>query len=146
MDNNGLRFEALSAADAGRLAAVLALGMCVAVREHVVTPQYACDKLFRPSLLQTLRALGVASVVCEAVAEALELEDIAELAEAALIPLLDRIATALVEFLGDVQGLRERTSWIDRIGIGRQHVQARGAARADRGPDRERGTEHSQTP
>lgn len=114
MANNALHFEALSPADAGGLAAILALGMCIAVRERAVTPQYACDKLFRPSLVQKLRVLGVDSAVCESISEALEIEDVADLAEAGLRPLLDRIVAILTGFLNDTQWqcLADRTSWL----------------------------------
>lgn len=70
--------------------------------------------LFRPSLVQTLRVLGVDSAVCESISEALEIEDVADLAEAGLQPLLDRIVAILTGFLNDTQWqcLADRTSWL----------------------------------
>lgn len=114
MSNRRLHFEAGSALDAGRLAAALALGVCVAVREKAITPRYACEKLFRPSLEQTLRRLGVDSSLCDSVAEALELEDVSNLAPSALDRLVDGLVVALTGYLETAPeaALTERESWL----------------------------------
>jgi hypothetical protein len=105
-----LRVEASSATDSAHLAAVLALGMCVGVRKGAVSPKYACDKLFRPKLLTQLRTLGVEERLCEAIAEALEIEDVGELANHGLIPLLDRLAATLLDVLNNK--LTEQECWV----------------------------------
>ncbi|HET9954821.1 MAG TPA: DUF3969 family protein [Polyangiaceae bacterium] len=111
---HSLGFEAGSAQDGARLAAVLALGVCTAVRQKAITPRYACEKLFRPSLEQTLRQLGVDSKLCDSIAQALELEDVSNLDPEALERSLDGLVTALTDFLAkepDVE-LPERESWL----------------------------------
>lgn len=105
-----LRVEASSATDSAHLAAVLALGICVAVREGAVSPEYAIDKLFRPKLLTQLRTLGVEERLCEAIAEALEIEDVAELCNYELMPLLDRLVATLLDVLKNAPA--ERRCWV----------------------------------
>lgn len=94
-----LRLEASSSREAARLAAVAALGMCVAVREKLVSPYYACDALFRPMLVQDLRRLGADDVICHVLDKALEIEDVADLVPSALQPLLDELVTELSAYL-----------------------------------------------
>lgn len=101
--NDGLCFAAQSPADSVQMAVMLALGMCVAVRDRLVLPGYACDKLFRPSLVQRLRALGARESLCKGLEEALELEDVAKLAPHGLTPLLDRLIQLLTAYLEDSQ-------------------------------------------
>jgi len=96
--------EASAPAEAAQLSIILALGMSFAVRANSVTPQYACDKLFRPVLLQQLRDFGVDDSICECVAEALELENIADIVNEEVAPLLDRLMVTLLSVLKDLQG------------------------------------------
>lgn len=93
--------EASAPAEAAQLAIILALGMSFAVRAN---PQYACDKLFRPVLLQQLRDFWVDDSICECVAEALELENIADIVNEEVAPLLDRLMVTLLSVLKDLQG------------------------------------------
>ncbi|MCY1061116.1 DUF3969 family protein [Nannocystis sp. SCPEA4] len=93
------RLQPTSASDAQRMAAIAALGMCVALRQHCTTARYACGVLFRPSLVSGLRALDADPALCEALHEALEIEDVARLAPEALDQLIEKIIDSLMMYL-----------------------------------------------
>lgn len=110
-------FAGESSQDAARLVAVAALGMCVAVREGGASAAYACEKLFRPKLLQRLRELQAEESLCATLEAALELEDVHELARHAFGPPLDRLIAELVAYLRSASGAQreERRCWVSPV-------------------------------
>lgn len=84
------------------MGAIAALGMCIAVKQQCVSPQYACDTLFQPSFLHRIRANGAESALCDLIESALELEDVAALAPAGLDELLNNTIAGLLEYLKDL--------------------------------------------
>lgn len=93
------RLQSTSEADAQQLAAITALGMCYALEQRCVSPQYACDALFRPSLVQRLRELGADPALCQALEDALFIEDVFEQAPDKLMAYVDAIKNAVISYL-----------------------------------------------
>src|SRR5512133_2079077 len=99
MPTREFQLHSSDSVDAQRLAAITALGMCRAISEGLVTAEYACDTLFRPSLVQRLRAIDADESLCQALEKALELEDVAAYAPQSLVSLLDDLTNTLAAFL-----------------------------------------------
>ncbi len=77
-------------ADAQRLITIAALGMCRALSLGVLSPGYACHRLFGPALLARLDQLDAHPALRHAIQLATELEDVAD-----LIP--DKLAKSIAE-------------------------------------------------
>jgi hypothetical protein len=72
------RFAAPGGDEALRLILLLALGMCRALADGLVSPAYACHRLFGPALLKRAREAGGSEELVLALDLASELEAVAD--------------------------------------------------------------------
>lgn len=91
-----LDFRSTGRADVEAMAAILALGMCTALRQGLVSPGFACYKLFGPALLSWLRRVQANETLVDAMARATELEDLKRLVPDAYEPALAEIERDVV--------------------------------------------------
>ncbi|WP_237079420.1 DUF3969 family protein [Myxococcus xanthus] len=94
-----LSFLAAGEVEVQRMVAIAALGMCRALAAGVVTPSYACARLFGPALLSRLEALHAHPELVRAIHLATELEDLSELAPEAMGSSLAEIEACLLRVL-----------------------------------------------
>ncbi len=74
-----LSFGAQGVDEVSELVAVIGLGMCSALISGIVTPSFACRRLFGPALLSRLERAGACGDLLDAIHLATELEDVADI-------------------------------------------------------------------
>ena len=95
-------FIAEGSEDIQRLVAVLALGMCRALAEGMLQPDYGCHRLFSPALLARLEQIDAHPELRDAIALAMEFEDVADLVPGGLPSSSADVETKLRGALKDV--------------------------------------------
>jgi hypothetical protein len=88
--------------DAQRLIAIAALGMCRALSLGVLSPDYACHRLFGPALLARLDQLDAHPALRHAIQLATELEDVADLIPDKLAKSIAEVEAELLKALTDL--------------------------------------------
>ncbi|HSY23853.1 MAG TPA: DUF3969 family protein [Polyangiaceae bacterium] len=112
-DGSTAQFVARGEGEVLRLCAVLSLGMCEAISQGLVGPEYACHRLFGPALLARARAAGADDAFAEALNLATELDAVARLAPDALASSVDDLKRRLLQNLGKiVPGAIEGEKWL----------------------------------
>lgn len=97
-----LGLHAKGIGEAQRLIAISALGLCRALAKGVVSPAYACHRLFGPALLMRLDRLGACPALRHAIQLATELEDVSDLIPDKLAISIAEIETSLLTVLADL--------------------------------------------
>jgi Protein of unknown function (DUF3969) len=111
-----VKFVAVGGQDAQRLIAVLGLGMARALALGLVTPSYACHKLFKPALVQRLRACHAPDGLIETAELAMELEDVESLVPRGYRDSVARVEAQFAYWVGSLPSPEPQTG--DRWQVG----------------------------
>jgi hypothetical protein len=112
MSDENIGFVATSPEESVQLAIVVMYGLCQSVRHGVVSPGYAVDKLFRPSLVKALARCGADPALIDLVEHALEVDGVADLAPDRLGPLLEELEAGLLAALRRTRPQEGGASWL----------------------------------
>lgn len=102
-----------------RLSAIVSIGMCRSVSAGVVTPAYACHRLFGPAFVSRAKDAANQALV-EALLLASEIEDVSELAPQSLASLLTELELRFLAVLRDTDESAQRVQrWLGpRVRLG----------------------------
>ncbi|HVH97934.1 MAG TPA: DUF3969 family protein [Enhygromyxa sp.] len=94
------------------LVAIVSLGMCRALADGAVAPDYACARLFGPVLLGRMERLGVVPQLRDAIHLATELEDVSNVVPHALEESIGEIERQLIAAIQSLAKPTDGERWI----------------------------------
>ncbi|NJK32708.1 MAG: DUF3969 family protein [Deltaproteobacteria bacterium] len=121
-----LILKARGSEDIQMLVAMVSLGMCRALADGAVRPEYACARLFGPALLTRMQRLPARHPLIDAVHVATELEDVANLVPDAFEGAIQDLEDHLLRVVRSLADLADGEKWLAPTGTRTAQMAQRG--------------------